>query len=206
VIAKRGGAARHPDGARASTGAVLRTPATAIRGLALIVLIAAAAVMAPALTAPARAATEHHHPHHLTARQRHRAHVAHVAHLAHLEHLRRLRQERHRHGGRIILQSAPGNPQAIAAAMLGAYGWGNGQMGCLIPLWTRESGWNVYADNPNSGAYGIPQALPGDKMATAGADWQTDAATQIAWGLSYISGRYGSPCGAWGHEEADGWY
>ena len=62
------------------------------------------------------------------------------------------------------------------------------------------------AENPTSGAYGIPQALPGSEMSSAGADWQTDAATQIRWGLTYIQGRYGSPCGAWAHEEADGWY
>ena len=70
----------------------------------------------------------------------------------------------------------------------------------------HESGWNVYASNPTSGAYGIPQALPGSKMASAGADWQTDAATQIRWGLGYIQSTYGSPCGAWAHEQADGWY
>ena len=74
------------------------------------------------------------------------------------------------------------------------------------PLWALESGWNIYASNPSSGAYGIPQALPGSKMASAGPDWQGDAATQIRWGLSYIQGTYGSPCAAWSHEEADGWY
>lgn len=99
-----------------------------------------------------------------------------------------------------------GSPQQIAEGMLGQFGWSASQFSCLQPLWQRESGWNVYAQNPSSGAYGIPQALPGSRMATAGADWQTDAATQIRWGLTYISGRYGSPCGAWAHEEADGWY
>jgi len=90
--------------------------------------------------------------------------------------------------------------------MLAGYGWSSAQFSCLDSLWMRESGWNVHAQNPSSGAYGIPQALPASKMATAGADWQTNAATQIRWGLSYISSRYGSPCGAWAHEEADGWY
>jgi hypothetical protein len=98
-----------------------------------------------------------------------------------------------------------GSPQHIAMAMLGSYGWPSSQFGCLDSLWNAESGWNVYASNP-SGAYGIPQALPGDKMASAGPDWQTNAATQIRWGLGYIKGLYGSPCGAWSHEEADGWY
>jgi hypothetical protein len=99
-----------------------------------------------------------------------------------------------------------GSAQQIAMGMLGSYGWSSSQFSCLDSLWNQESGWNVYASNPTSGAYGIPQALPGDKMASAGPDWQTDAATQIRWGLSYIQSLYGSPCGAWGHEEADGWY
>jgi hypothetical protein len=90
-------------------------------------------------------------------------------------------------------------------AMLGSYGWSSGQFSCLDSLWSRESGWNVTASNPD-GAYGIPQAMPGSKMASAGADWQTSAATQIRWGLGYIRGLYGSPCGAWSHEEATGSY
>ncbi len=99
-----------------------------------------------------------------------------------------------------------GSPQQIALAMLGSYGWSSGQFGCLQSLWSAESGWNVYASNPSSGAYGIPQALPGSKMASAGPNWQTNAATQIRWGLGYIQGLYGSPCGAWAHEQANGWY
>ncbi|GAA1811524.1 hypothetical protein [Agromyces neolithicus] len=105
--------------------------------------------------------------------------------------------------------SGPANPtgaQAIARDMLAARGWGADQFGCLVSLWDRESGWNVYAQNPSSGAYGIPQALPGSKMGSAGSDWQTNAATQIAWGLGYIADRYGSPCGAWSHSESNGWY
>ena len=93
-----------------------------------------------------------------------------------------------------------------AKRMLAHYGWGAGQFSCLDLLWTRESGWNVYARNPRSGAYGIPQALPGRKMASAGPYWRSDPATQIRWGLTYIKGRYGSPCGAWAHERARGWY
>jgi hypothetical protein len=106
--------------------------------------------------------------------------------------------------------SGPANPsgaQAVARDLMASmYGWGDDQFGCLVDLWNKESGWNVYATNPSSGAYGIPQALPGDKMATAGADWQTNAATQIKWGLGYISGRYGTPCGAWSHSVSVGWY
>ncbi len=98
-----------------------------------------------------------------------------------------------------------GSPQQIAEAMLGSFGWSSSQFACLDPLWARESGWSVTAENP-SGAYGIPQALPGAKMASAGPDWQTSAATQIKWGLGYIKGTYGSPCAAWAHEQATGWY
>ena len=100
---------------------------------------------------------------------------------------------------------ASGSPEQIAEAMLGSFGWSSSQFSCLYPLWEHESGWSVTAANPD-GAYGIPQALPGAKMVSAGPDWQTDAATQIRWGLEYIKGMYGSPCGAWDHEQATGWY
>ena len=100
---------------------------------------------------------------------------------------------------------AAGTPRQIAERMLGQYGWA-GQFSCLAALWGQESGWHVSAENPSSGAYGIPQALPGSKMATAGPDWQSDPATQIGWGLGYIRAAYGSPCAAWDHEEAAGWY
>jgi len=100
----------------------------------------------------------------------------------------------------------PGTAQAIAFEMVAARGWGQGEFDCLVALWNKESHWNVYAHNTRSGAYGIPQALPGDKMASAGADWQTNPVTQITWGLGYIQGRYGTPCGAWGHSQVKGWY
>lgn len=99
-----------------------------------------------------------------------------------------------------------GDSRSIARSMLSSYGWGDDQWGCLDSLWQKESGWNHLAMNPSSGAYGIPQSLPGSKMATAGADWQTNPATQIRWGLGYIQGRYGSPCGAWAHSQANNWY
>ena len=100
----------------------------------------------------------------------------------------------------------PGSAQGIAQQMVTARGWGADQFACLVPLWSHESGWRVNAGNQSSGAYGIPQALPGSKMAAYGADWQTNPATQIAWGLSYIAGRYGTPCGAWSTWQANGWY
>lgn len=94
----------------------------------------------------------------------------------------------------------------IACAMLSEFGFGVGQMPALDNLWTKESGWNHQAQNPSSGAYGIPQALPGDKMASVGDDWQTNPATQIRWGLGYIRDRYGDPNGAWAHFQANNWY
>jgi hypothetical protein len=101
---------------------------------------------------------------------------------------------------------ASGTPQQIALGMLSSFGWSSSQFSCLVSLWNRESGWNTYASNPSSGAYGIPQALPGSKMASAGADWATNPATQIRWGLGYIQQVYGSPCAAWDHSQAVGWY
>ena len=98
------------------------------------------------------------------------------------------------------------DPKDIARSMLADFGWSLDQFSCLEPLWEKESGWNVSASNPSSSAYGIPQALPGSKMASAGDDWQTNAATQIEWGLGYINDRYGSPCGAWSHSQSSGWY
>ncbi|GEP38021.1 hypothetical protein NPS01_16840 [Nocardioides psychrotolerans] len=98
------------------------------------------------------------------------------------------------------------DPRDIGRALLAEFGFSSDQFGCLDSLWTRESGWNVYADNPSSSAYGIPQSLPGSKMASAGADWATNPVTQIQWGLGYIDDRYGSPCGAWAHSESVGWY
>lgn len=101
---------------------------------------------------------------------------------------------------------SPSSSQAEAASQMQAYGWGADQLTCLISLWQKESNWNSTAENPSSGAYGIPQSLPGTKMASAGADWRTNPATQIKWGLSYIAERYQTPCGAWGHSVAVGWY
>ena len=98
-----------------------------------------------------------------------------------------------------------GDPRDIARALLPEFGFGSDQFGCLDSLFTRESGWRTTAYNP-SGAYGIPQALPGSKMATAGADWRYNPETQIRWGLGYIAARYGTPCGAWGHSQSHGWY
>ncbi len=109
--------------------------------------------------------------------------------------------------GTLSACSPVSTPQTIAKNVMYTYGWGDAQQfSCLDSLWTRESNWNPYAANPSSGAYGIPQSLPGDKMASAGADWATNPETQIRWGLTYIQGRYGTPCGAWSHSMSYGWY
>ncbi|SDH46140.1 transglycosylase SLT domain-containing protein [Nonomuraea jiangxiensis] len=98
-----------------------------------------------------------------------------------------------------------GRNKSIARPMAAARGWASTQFGCLERLWTRESGWNHRAGN-RSGAYGIPQALPGHKMASSGRDWRTNPRTQIEWGLGYIKQRYGAPCRAWAHFQSHHWY
>jgi hypothetical protein len=100
----------------------------------------------------------------------------------------------------------PGTAEQIGYDMLPSFGFNQTtQWSCLDDLWMRESGWRYDAENPD-GAYGIPQAYPGSKMASAGADWETDPTTQIKWGLGYITDTYGTPCGAWAEEEATGSY
>jgi hypothetical protein len=122
------------------------------------------------------------------------------------------------HGG----STAGGIPQEVSMAavpasvsgnvadgqdLAAAYGWGRGpQWSCLDALWTRESGWSATATNPQSGAYGIPQSLPPGKMPATALPPESSASVQITWGLGYIRARYSSPCGAWAHEETDGWY
>ena len=100
----------------------------------------------------------------------------------------------------------PLDPHVIADQLATGRGWSATQLGCLDTLWSRESGWDVHARNARSGAYGIPQALPGSRMAVVGTTWRDDATVQIRWGLSYIAGRYGSPCGALVAADRQGWY
>ncbi len=104
-----------------------------------------------------------------------------------------------------VINVDPGSAQAIGKQLAAQRGWGADQFSCLYQLWNNESGWSLDAENA-SGAYGIPQALPGDKMAAYGSDWQTNPSTQIKWGLSYIAGRYGTPCDAWSFWQSNGWY
>jgi hypothetical protein len=100
----------------------------------------------------------------------------------------------------------PGTSQMIAYQMMVSMGYPSNEFDCLHELWRRESGWNHFALNRSSGAYGIPQSLPAEKMASAGDDWATNPETQIRWGLGYIQGRYGSPCAAWDFFTQRNWY
>jgi uncharacterized protein YabE (DUF348 family) len=109
-------------------------------------------------------------------------------------------------GAKLPTPLNPTEAQALGHQMMLGYGFGEDQWPCLYNLWMRESGWKTTAGNQSSGAYGIPQALPASKMAVVGPDYLTDAATQITWGLGYVKGRYGTPCGAWSSFQAKGWY
>ncbi|KAA8830089.1 G5 domain-containing protein [Bifidobacterium tissieri] len=105
-----------------------------------------------------------------------------------------------------LWHASPSAAQTYARGAVAQYGWGGTNFDSLVKLWNKESGWSWSAENKSSGAYGIPQSLPGSKMATFGANWKDDAAIQINWGLSYISGRYGNPDAAWAHSQKNGWY
>jgi colicin import membrane protein len=100
----------------------------------------------------------------------------------------------------------PAAAKAYALSILGNYGWSAAEMTALNTLWEKESNWKTTATNASSGAYGIVQSLPAGKMASAGADWQTNYQTQIKWGLNYIKERYGSPSAALGFHLANNWY
>lgn len=100
----------------------------------------------------------------------------------------------------------PNSPQSFAYQLVEQRGWEVSEFSCLYNLWQRESNWRVNAENKSSGAYGIPQALPGSKMQTVGDDWRTNFKTQITWGIQYVKSRYGTPCGAWDHFGRKGWY
>ena len=105
-----------------------------------------------------------------------------------------------------VKRPRPHRPQRIAWSLLATFHWAHRQFRYLELLWNRESGWNRFACNPYSGAYGIPQALPASKMASAGPDYLSNARTQILWGMRYIRGSYVTPYRAWLHEMHYGWY
>ncbi|MCD0483725.1 lytic transglycosylase domain-containing protein [Streptacidiphilus sp. ASG 303] len=136
----------------------------------------------------------------------HPPHTAHLAHASHHAHLAALSHDRARprvpRADRHGRSAAPASPRLTALRIVG----GGSRFLCFSAIVERESGWDPTAVNPSSGAYGLVQALPGSKMASAGGDWRTDPATQIRWGLSYMNGRYGSPCGAWAFWRTHHWY
>lgn len=136
------------------------------------------------------------------AKKREEARVAHIAwHKAQEKKAKARKKVQQAQTPKTNSSFSGGSPKAYARSLVG-----DGQFGCLEALWQKESGWNPHADNPSSDAYGIPQALPGSKMASAGADWATNPMTQIRWGVGYIEDRYGSPCAAWAHSQSVGWY
>ncbi len=140
-------------------------------------------------------------------KRKHRRQAARAARLARERAAREARQERQSQEQVSRSRSYGGDPRGIAAGIAASqYGWGADQFSCLDSLWSRESGWDVHAENPSSGAYGIPQALPGSKMGAYGSDWADNPTTQIQWGLAYIRGSYGTPCGAWSEFRSQGWY
>ena len=117
---------------------------------------------------------------------------------------KRLAKRFHRRYDRLLARG--GDPVGLGRQLAAARGWTGAQWAALYELWRRESGWRPLAHNPYSGAHGIPQALPGSKMAAFGADWYSNPRTQILWGLAYVRARYGCPSAALGHLNAYGWY
>ena len=176
-----------------------RARADRLHRLALAHRIALARQQARNARAHAHALAVHHDK---VVAARHRAAVRAAAQRAAAR-----RAAAHRASRSAVRSIAPstGVNRRIGQALAAKRGWTGDQWTCLNNLWTKESGWSTQSGSPGS-AYGIPQALPGTKMASAGPNWRTDAATQIRWGMGYISGRYGKPCGAWRHWQSHGWY
>lgn len=178
-------------------GVVIATTATSAAVAMTATADAAAGVAADAVGGTPEAGQQGHEAHKQGREAHKQGHEAH-----------KLGQDAHRQQARQVTErhQEARTPKQVAHGMLGKYGWSDTEFGCLDSLWTKESNWEPGAANPSSGAFGIPQSLPGSQMASAGSDWQTNPATQIKWGLTYIQGRYGSPCGAWAHETSAGWY
>jgi hypothetical protein len=214
VAASAGAAATmwHPSptaqAAQSATAGTADTPNSAAQVMQIRAVYQASAVRAARLKASRLAAERAKLAAQRAAAERAAA-AQQAALLAAQRHAAQLAAEQQAQQAKAAAQQAAagpsGSPQQIAQGMLSSFGWGQDQWSCLDQLWQQESGWNVNAQNP-SGAYGIPQALPGSKMASAGSDWQTNAATQIKWGLGYIQSTYGSPCAAWSQEESAGYY
>jgi hypothetical protein len=184
-------------------------PAQAAQPASLDRAIPSQAIALVADAAPYRHGNHRHHGH--RGHHRYRGRHGRRPHRRHGHRHRKYRWLRHRpHHGRRHHHARRHwihrLPQRIAWSLLTAFHWAHWQFRYLDLLWIRESGWNPFASNPYSGAYGIPQALPASKMATAGPNWRTDARTQILWGMGYIRDRYVTPYRAWLHEMRCGWY
>jgi len=107
----------------------------------------------------------------------------------------------------VEMARTPDGAKQVAEIILSEeYGFGESQFACLDSLWTRESHWNYKAHNYRSGAHGIAQALPAEKMSVVGTDWRTNPVTQIRWGIRYITMRYDTPCKAWSYFKARNYY
>jgi hypothetical protein len=173
-------------------------------GVGASVVLALVTIVGPAIARGAENTVDYNRP--LVAEENAALHVAlpHVGNF--LRPVHRLRPPAHRASRSSYRASLTGDPRTIAHALTLRAGWSDGQWRCLDTLWTRESGWRTFASNARSGAYGIPQALPGGKMATFGSDWRTNPITQIRWGLWYIRATYGSPCSALAHSNGYGYY
>ena len=136
-----------------------------------------------------------------------RAHLLAAQHAAITQHSASLEALHQQKVMKLGYEPGTTDPREIAAQMMrNWYGWGADEFACYDRIITQESRWRVSADNPRSTAYGIPQALPGKRMAAYGADWRTNPATQLAWGLNYVETRYGTPCKAWSYKRVHGWY
>jgi hypothetical protein len=175
-----------------------------LAGLIGATLLVAAAVVGPTIANGAEGDSSWTHP--LPVAQQTAVMHWQLPNARYLKHVHPPRHHQHRASRASYRTSLTRSPQAVAHALVLRQGWSEGQWGCLDSLWTRESNWNAYAVNRSSGAYGIPQALPDWKMASAGSDWRSNPITQIRWGIGYIAGKYGSPCTALSHSNSYGYY
>jgi hypothetical protein len=168
------------------------------------ILTASAVVVGPTIARGAETTPDYGKA--LPAAEQHAAVRWDLPKVSYLRHVHPTRQQEPRASRSTYRAPLTGSPQTVAHAMVLRRGWSESEWNCLNTLWTRESGWNTYATNSSSGAYGIPQALPATKMASAGADYRTNPVTQITWGLGYIATTYGTPCAALSHSSSTGYY
>jgi hypothetical protein len=173
-------------------------------GVVGVALVAAAVVAGPAMARGAEA--DRHYSTPMSVAQQRATMQWDLPKARYLRNVHPVRQHADRASRTTSRAPLTGDPRSIAHALLLRSGGTESDWSCLDALWMHESGWSVSATNGSSGAYGIPQALPGDKMATFGSDWRTNPITQIRWGLWYIGQTYGSACAALNHSRTYGYY